>query len=320
MWVMAGNPYTTLGVKKDATSAQIKSAYLKLAKKHHPDLNPGDAKAEERFKAISAAHDLLEDTEKRSRFDAGEIDATGQAQGPKPGDRRFYRGYADGEQGSRYQSSPFGAQGPEGLHDIFADLFAANARGAGGAQAREQPMRGQDQRYQLQVSFIEAALGASRRLTLPDGRTLDVTIPPGLENGQTLRLRGQGAAGWNSAPSGDAMIEVEVAEHAYFQRDGDNIHLDLPVTAGEAVLGAKIAVPTPAGPVTMSIPANSEAGRQLRLRGRGIPAHAARPAGDLYVTLKIVIGSPPDEALETALRDFYARHPADPRAKMSEAT
>ncbi len=320
---MAADPYTLLGVKKDATAAQIKTAYLKLAKKHHPDLNPGDAKAEEKFKAISAAHDLLEDTEKRARFDAGEIDATGQPQAPQhPGGRQFYRGFADGEQGGRYTNSDFrNPGGAEGFQDMFADLFA-NARGAGGqarsagGQQRDQSMRGQDQRYQLSVSFIEAALGASRRLTLPDGRTLDVTIPAGLESGQTLRLRGQGASGWNGGPAGDALIEVEVAAHPFFTRDGDNITLDLPVTAGEAALGAKVAVPTPGGPVALSIPRHSDTGRQLRLRGRGIPAHAGRPAGDLYVTLRVVLGTP-DEALEQALAAFYERQPFDPRADMA---
>ena len=313
---MAADPYTTLGVKKDATAAQIKSAYLKLAKKHHPDLNPGDTRAEEKFKAINAANDLLGDAEKRARFDAGEIDATGQAQAPQhPGGRQFYRGFADGQQGGRYHPG-FGAQGTEGFQDMFADLFA-NARGGGGAQQRDQPMRGQDQRYQLTVTFIEAALGASRRLTLPDGRTLDVTIPAGLESGQVLRLRGQGASGWNGGANGDAMIEVEVAEHPYFHRDGDNILLDLPVTAGEAALGAKVPVPTPAGTVTLSIPRHSDSGRQLRLRGRGIPAHAGRPAGDLYVTLRIVLGTP-DQALEEALAAYYERQPLDPRASMAQ--
>ncbi len=317
---MPANPYTTLGVKPDATAAQIKSAYLKLAKKHHPDLNPGDARAEERFKSINAAHDLLSDADKRARFDSGEIDAAGQAQGPSPRDRQSYRGFADNAQGARYHAGQpgtgsFGFGGQNGdLHDIFADLFA-NARGGGGTPPKDQPMRGQDQNYQLSVTFIEAALGASRRLTLPDGRTLDVTIPPGIDTGQTLRLRGQGAAGWNGGPPGDALIEVEVASHPFFRRDGDDIHLDLPVTAGEAASGARIAVPTPAGPVTMGIPRHSDSGKQLRLRGRGIPAHAGRPAGDLYVTLKIVLGTP-DQALEDALTAFYSRQPMDPRAHM----
>ena len=303
-------PYETLGIKPDATAAQIKSAYLKLAKKHHPDLNPGDKRAEERFKAISAAHDLLGDPEKRARFDRGEIDATGQAQGPDP--RRTYRSYAEGEQGARYRGG-MGGSDSAAFHDIFADLFA---RGAG--QAQDQRMRGQDQRYQLSVSFVEAALGASRRLTLPDGRALDVTIPAGLEDGQTLRLRGQGDAGWNGGAAGDALIEVAVAPHPFFVREGDDIHLDLPVTASEAASGAKVAVPTPAGPVSVSVPRGSDTGRQLRLRGRGIPAHAGRPAGDLYVTLKVVLGTA-DQALEDALRAFYERNPLDPRRQMSEA-
>ncbi len=306
---MAADPYTTLGVKRDATAAQIKSAYLKLAKKHHPDLNPGNAKAEETFKAVSAAHDLLANTEKRARFDAGEIDGSGQQQAPQG--RPSYRGFADGTQGARYHGG-FGGQGAEGFQDMFADMFA---QARGGAQQREQPMRGQDQRYELSVSFIEAALGASRRLTLPDGRTLDVTIPAGLESGQTLRLRGQGAAGWNGASPGDAMIDVDVADHAFFERRGDDIHLDLPVTAGEAALGAKVPVPTPAGTVTLSIPRHSDSGRQLRLRGRGIPAHAGRPAGDLYATLRVVLGTP-DQALEEALAAYYERQPLDPRAHM----
>ncbi len=305
-------PYETLGVKSDATEAQIKSAYLKLAKKHHPDLNPGDKRAEERFKAVNAAHDLLADPEKRARFDRGEIDASGQAQGPDP--RQFYKSYANGAGGARYSGGPDAS----GFQDIFADLFA-NARGggfsggAGGGQPQQS--RGQDQRYQLTVTFTEAALGATRRLTLPDGRTLDVTIPPGLDDGQTLRLRGQGSAGWNGGPAGDALIEVSVEAHPYFRREGADIHLDLPITAGEAALGARVAVPTLAGQVQMTVPRHSDSGRQLRLRGRGIPATKSAVAGDLYVTLKIVLGTP-DEALEDALRAFYERHPLDPRAGM----
>jgi DnaJ-class molecular chaperone len=309
---MAATPYETLGVKKDASAAQIRSAYLKLAKKHHPDLNPGDKVAEERFKAISAAHDLLSDTEKRARFDRGEIDASGQERAKE---RQFYRGYAEGAQGGRYRGAGPGGADQAAFHDIFADLFK---NGGQPGQQREQRMRGVDQRYQLSVSFIEAVLGASRRLTLPDGRTLDVTIPAGLEDGQTLRLRSQGEVGWNGGPAGDALIEVDIIPHSYFRREGRDIHLDLPVTAAEAALGAKIAVPTPAGPVNMSIPRHSDAGKQLRLRGRGIQAHGNVPAGDLYVTLRIVLGTP-DAALEDALKAFYERHPIDPRQHLVEA-
>jgi DnaJ-class molecular chaperone len=305
---MQADPYETLGVKRDATAAQIKSAYLKLAKKYHPDLNPGDARAEERFKAANAANDLLGDPEKRARFDRGEIDATGQE---RQQERRYYKTYAETDQGARYRGDgPGGAD----FHDIFSDLFS-HAQSAG--QSRNQRMRGQDQRYQLSVTFIESVLGGSRRLGLPDGRTLDVTIPPGLEDGQVLRLRGQGDAGWNGGPPGDALIEVDVIPHPFFRREGNDIHLELPVTAAEAALGGKVAVPTPAGPVNLSIPRHSDTGKQLRLRGRGVPAHAGRPAGDLYVSLKIVLGTP-DEALEAALQAFYARHPIDPRQHMGE--
>jgi DnaJ-class molecular chaperone len=309
---MAATPYETLGVKTDATAAQIKSAYLKLAKKHHPDLNPGDKRAEERFKAISAAHDLLSDPEKRARFDRGEIDASGQERAPE---RKFYRGYAEGAQGGRYRGAGPGGADTEPFHDIFADLF----RGNGGPFGAGQRMRGADQRYQLSVTFIEAALGANRRLTLPDGRTLDVAIPAGLEDGQVLRLRGQGEPGVNNLPPGDALIQVDILPHPFYRREGDDIHLELPVTAAEAALGAKIAVPTPSGPVNLSVPRHSDTGKQLRLRGRGIQGRGGRAAGDLYVTLKVVLGTP-DTALEDALKAFYQRHPIDPRKHLVETS
>jgi DnaJ-class molecular chaperone len=178
-------------------------------------------------------------------------------------------------------------------------------------------MRGQDEHYQLEVEFLEAVRGASRAVTLPDGRTLEVVIPAGLQDGQTLRLRGQGGAGWNGEAPGDALIEVSVIPHKFFRRDGDDIHLDLPVTIAEAVLGARVTVPTPGGNVTMSVPPKSDTGRQLRLRGRGVAAHAGRPAGDLYATLRIVVGTRTDEALETALRAWMERNPVDPRALMT---
>jgi DnaJ-class molecular chaperone len=303
---MAANPYETLGVAKDATTAQIKAAYLKLAKKHHPDLNPGDKRAEEKFKAMSAAHDLLSDAEKRARFDRGEIDASGQERAPE---RNFYRGHAEGAEGQRYRGADADA-----FNDMFADLFRKNGRG----NAFGAGLRGADQRYQLSVTFLESVRGGSRRLTLPDGRTLDVTIPPGIDNGQVLRLRGQGEPGVNNQPAGDALIEIDILPHKHFRREGDDIHLDLPVTAAEAALGAKIAVPTPAGPVTLSIPRHSDTGKQLRLRGRGVEGRGGRPAGDLYVTLKVVLGTP-DHNLELALKAFYEKHPIDPRKHLMEA-
>jgi DnaJ-class molecular chaperone len=310
---MATDPYQTLGVPKTATQDDIRAAFRKLAKKHHPDLNPGNAAAETRFKAASSANDLLSDPETRAKFDRGEIDADG-----KPAERAFYRQYAEGEQGARYRrpgpGQRPGAAADEGMHDIFAEMFRNHQGGGGGGQPRQ--TRGQDRQYSLTVSFLEAASGASRRITLPDGRTLDVTIPPGLSDGQTLRLRGQGDAGWNSGPAGDALIEISVTPHPFFRREGEDIHLDIPVTVAEAVLGAKITIPTLSGPVTMTVPPHSDAGRRLRLRGRGIPAHGTIAAGDLYATLTLVVGAKPDEALEAALRTWSEQKHADPRAAL----
>jgi DnaJ-class molecular chaperone len=309
---MAQDPYSVLGVPKDASPEAIKLAFRKLAKKHHPDLNPGNKAAEAQFKAASAANELLSDPEQRAKFDRGEINADGQ-----PSERQYYRQYAEGEGGARYRP---GAMPPETeFGDIFSDLFRhaqANGRDAGqGAGGR--PIKGQDQLFTLTVPFTEAALGGSRRITLPEGRSLDVAIPVGLEDGQTLRLRGQGHAGWNGGPPGDVLIEVSVAPHKLFRREGDDIHLELPITVAEAVLGAKVASPTLTGPVNLTVPRHSNAGRKLRLRGRGIPAHAGREAGDLYITLTLVTGQP-DAALEEALKAWQERHSEDPRAGLME--
>lgn len=302
---MAENdPYETLGVSRTASADEVRRAYRKLAKKHHPDLNPGNKAAEDRFKAIAGAYDLLSDADKRARFDRGEIDATGQE---RP-ERNFYRGHAEGAQGARYTASP----SEEELGDIFGSFF--RQAGRGGANMR---MRGQDQLYQLTVSLIDTITGATRRLTLPDGRTLDVVIPPGLEDGQTLRLRGQGGPGLNGGPAGDALIEVGVAPHPFFRRDGRDVHLDLPVSLAEAVLGGRITVPTPSGSVAMTVPKGSDTGTRLRLRGRGVAAHGKLPAGDEYVILQVVIG-PQDEKLADFLRGWAPDHAFDPRHEMTE--
>jgi DnaJ-class molecular chaperone len=306
---MAQDPYQILGVPRTASQDDIKLAFRKLAKKHHPDLNPGNQAAEAKFKAAASAHDLLSDPERRASFDRGEIDAEG-----KPSERAFYRQYADAREGARYGN---GGPDPEAFADIFADLFGrARAGDGGGAGGAARPIQGQHVQARLSVPFLEAARGATRRITLPDGRSLEVTIPVGLEDGQTLRLRGQGEAGWNGGPPGDLLIEVNVEPHSFFRRDGDDIHIDLPVTVAEAVLGAKVTVPTLSGPVSLTIPRHSDHGRRMRLKGRGVPAHAGRPDGDLYVTLHLVVGQP-DAALEQALQGWADRHPQDVRAHMS---
>jgi len=310
---MADDPYETLGVARDASADDIRRAYRKLAKQHHPDLNPGSKAAEDRFKAISAANELLSDPEKRGKFDRGEIDASGQ----EMPERQTYRSYAEGAQGDRYGPGSGGARETwqDGdLDEIFGDLFGARQAGGG-----TRPRRGRDDRYGLTIGFLEAVNGAAKRLTLPDGRTLDVKVPIGVEEGQTLRLRGQGGAGRNAGQAGDALIEIHIEEHKFFRRDGQDIRLDLPVTVTEAVLGGPVMVPTTGGRIRMTIPPHSDTGRELRLRGRGVPAHGGKQAGDLYVTLRVVIGKP-DAALEAFLRSWKPEHPFDPRRDMETPT
>jgi DnaJ-class molecular chaperone len=310
---MADDPYKLLGIARDATDKQIRTAFLKLAKTSHPDLNPGDAQAEERFKAISAANELLSDPDRRARFDRGEIDASGQEQqrpGPPPG-QRYYRDHADSAAGTRY-SAGFGADDDE-LGDILSGLFGARGRGAG---SRAGPRAGEDRRYALAVGFLDAVRGTTQRLVLPDGGSLDVRIPPGLESGQVLRLRGKGEAG---DPPGDALIEVEIGPHEVYRRVGRDIHLDLPVTVAEAVLGGRVTVPTINGAVTMTVPAGSDTGTTLRLRGRGIPASGDKPAGDAFATLRVMVG-PPDQGLADFLRNREDAPSWDPRAGLKDRT
>jgi DnaJ-class molecular chaperone len=310
---MAEDPYQTLGVARDASADDIRRAYRKLAKQHHPDLNPGNKAAEDRFKVVSAANELLGDPEKRARFDRGEIDASGQERPP----RQTYRSYAETPQGDRY--GPRDAWQGDDLDDIFGDLFAAGRGGDGGAGGRApRPRRGQDDRYGLTIAFLDAVNGAAKRLTLPDGRTLDVKVPVGVTEGQTLRLRGQGGGGRNGGPAGDALIEIHIDDHPFFRRDGQHIRCDLPVTVPEAVLGGPVIVPTPGGRLKVTIPPHSDTGRELRLRGRGVPAHGGLEAGDLTVTLRVVIGAP-DAALEAFLRDWRPENPPDLRRDMEAA-
>ena len=303
---MATDPYDTLGVSRTATQDEIRAAFRKIAKKNHPDLNPGDKRAEERFKTANSANEILSDPERRAKFDRGEIDAAGQErQAPRP-ERQYYRDFAQGDAGGRYYSSGAGID-PEDLGDIFGEYFAS--REPGGTR----PRKGADRRYRLAVPFLSAINGATERLTLPGGETLDVRIPAGIEDGQTLRLRGKGDPGRNGGPDGDALIEVAVAPHASFRRIGRNVELDLPVTVAEAILGGRVAVPTPRGEVTLTVPPGSDAGTRLRLRGRGVAEAAGEAAGDMFVTLTLVTG-PGDPALETALREWRERHAGfDPR-------
>jgi DnaJ-class molecular chaperone len=307
------DPYVILGVKREASQEEIRRAYRKLAKQHHPDLNPGKKDAASRFQAINAANDILSDPEKRARYDRGEIDASGTE---RP--EHAYRRYADGAQGAKYHQASGISE--EDLGDVFADLFGRGARpggGPGGGQTIR--LRGADRAFTLAIDFREAARGAKKRLTFGPGHTLDVTIPAGFGDGQILRLKGQGDPGIGGGPPGDALIEIHVAPHPLFRRDGNDIRVELSVTVAEAVLGAKIAVPTISGTVNVTVPKGSDSGTVLRLKGRGI-APAGGTAGDQYVTLKIVLGAQKDDReLAAFLAEWAPRHHADPRAAMSGA-
>lgn len=303
---MSEDPYRVLGVRKEASQQEIQKAYRKLAKKLHPDLNPGNKQAEEQFKAASAAYDLLSDPEKRARFDRGEIDAEGHER-PR---QRYYRDFA----GAAAREHPYATA--EGFSDFSdeGDLFSSIFGRGGRFNLR---MRGQDAHYRLPVEFLEAVNGAVRRVTLADGSTVDVTVPPGARDGQVLRLTGKGSAGVGGGPPGDAFIEITVKPHPIFTRKGDDIHLELPISLTEAVMGGKISVPTPAGPVTMRVPKSSNSGTVLRLRGKGVP-RANGTRGDEYVRLKIVLPDKPDPELERFVQGWAAGKSHNPRRGMGE--
>ena len=287
------DPYEILGVARTASSDDIQKAYRRLAKKLHPDLNPGNKEAEERFKEVSLANDILSDADKRKKFDRGEIDAFG-AERPR---QSYYKDYAAQANAGHPYENPSGFADFADADDLFAELFRRQAQ-----QSRRAP--GMDLHYRLAVEFLDAIKGATRRLTLPDGGTLDVTIPPGIQEGQVLRLRGKGAPSSGEGRAGDAMVEISIIPHRFFTRMGDDIHLELPVTLSEAFLGAHVKVPTPAGQVMLRVPKGSNTGSVLRLKGKGVPRHGGH--GDELVKLKVMLPSGPNPELETFLSSWAA--------------
>jgi DnaJ-class molecular chaperone len=301
------DPYETLGIARSATDKDIKDAFKKLARKFHPDLHPGDKTAEEKFKDVSAANDLLKDKEKRRRFDAGEIDASG-AERPQ---ERFYRDFADGPAYTSHAAQD-GFANKEELEEFLARAFGGGAQRSQGAFRA----RGQDASYVLPVGFLEVANGAVRTITLPEGKTLQVTIPEGAEDRQMLRLKGQGMPGFGGGPPGDAYVELHVEPHPFFRRKDDNIHVDLPVTLKEAALGGRIEVPTISGSVTMTIPKGSNTGTTLRLRDKGIRNRKTGQHGHQLVTIKVVLPVGEEPELTAFLETWQPRNSDDPRKEM----
>ncbi len=292
------DPYETLGVKRNAEAAEIKQAYRRLAKEFHPDLNPNDPIVEQRFKEISQAYGILGDKEKRSKFDRGEI-------GPDGAQRS---GFSSG--GGGFGGGRGGFGGGEAAEDIFADLFGRNR-----ARTRTVRMKGKDVSYTLRVTFVEAAKGLTRRVNLYDGKSLDVRIPPGTEDGQTLRLKGQGMPGMGGGEAGDAFIEVQVDAHAFFERDGNDVFLDVPITLSEAVLGGRITVPTVHGNVAVTVPAGSNSGNSLRLRGKGIQPGIG-VAGDQFVKLIVMLPDKPDKDLVEFVKTWSKDYDYDVRKRV----
>lgn len=300
---MAKDPYKLLGVKKSASDAEIRKAYRALAKKLHPDVNPGDAKKAEQFKEVTAAYTLLTDKNLRAQYDSGKVNASGQAQNPfAGGGSPFGR---DPFGGGGFKQAGYGGQGfgnfgsdQDDMADLFSSLFGMNMgsqtsgpRRRGYSGRPPPPKKGVDVRYKLKLTFLEALKGGKKRIKA-GGESLNVTIPEGVIDGAVLRLRGKGRVGSNGGRKGDAKVEITVKAHKYFAREGKNLRLTLPITLKEALLGAKVKIPAPSGMLSLNIPAGTNSGKTLRLKGKGVSG------GDLLVTPQIVLSDPADSDLK----------------------
>jgi len=319
------DPYEVLGVPRGASAAAIKSAYRKLAKKHHPDANKNDPKSQARFSELNSANEIIGDEDKRKQFDRGEIDADGKPrfQGfPGGGDPRR-RGAAGGgfETHSFRTGAGPGGFGSGGFEDILNSMFG----GAAGRGARPGPGGGVefdtggiavdlDLNVAMTVSLEEAVNGVEKRVRLPTGKELNVKIPAGVTAGQQIRLKGQGETAPGHRP-GDLLITVSIAPHALFKVDGSDLRVDLPVTLYEAVLGGKVRVPTLGSAVELSIPKNTSSGRTFRLKGKGLPK-AGGAIGDLFVTTRIVLPDGNDAELEALMQKWRDGHPYNPRSDL----
>jgi DnaJ-class molecular chaperone len=321
------DPYEILGVAKSASAGEVKKAFRRLAKKHHPDQNKNDPKAQAKFAEVNAAYEILGDEKKRAEFERGEIDAEGKPRHPGfdgfPGG--FRRNSGGPGQGEHFEfhfggGNPFGRGGGRGNtanidpSDFLADLFG----GLGGAGARAQPRtgaapRGSDVAATVEVPLADAVKGGRVVVSLPSGKRLDVAIPAGIEEGQQIRLKGQGEPSIVGGEAGDAIVTVRIGKHPQLRVDGRDLRLDLPITLYEAVLGAKVEAPTLDGHVELTIPPKSNGGRTLRLRGKGLPAGGGKQAGDLLVSLRIILPEGSNPELEALAQRLRSDSPYDPR-------
>ena len=281
--------YEILDVSRKATDDEIKKSYRRLAMKFHPDRNANDKESEERIKEIKEAYEVLSDGRRRAAYD-----------------QYGHAGVHAGAQG-------FGDGAGMNFSDIFGDFFGRTSTGAGGFN-----MRGMDYRYHLEIEFLEAVNGIKKRVLLPEGETLDISVPSGVVQGQVLRLKGKGGPGVGRGVAGDALIELKIRPHSHFERDGDNILLDLPVALYEAVLGAKVEVPTIAGRVALTVPKGASSGQVMRLRGKGVRNSQTGNTGDQLVKLNVVLPERVDRELFDFMEEWAGKHPYNPRAKLRE--
>jgi DnaJ-class molecular chaperone len=327
------DPYEVLGVSKGASQEDIKKAYRKLAKKLHPDANKKDPKAANKFAELNGAYEIVGDEDKRKKFDRGEIDAEGKPRfqgfegfGGRPGAGPFsgaregnFESFTWGPEGVR-RSRGGGGPGSAGFEDILSQMFGMRGGrgGPGGATFEAEDigsaLRGQDVTASASITLDEAAHGGTRRIDLPNGKEIEFKIPAGIQDGKQVRLRGQGMPSPGGGPAGDVLITVSIEPHPYFKLEGQNLRLELPITLYEAVLGAKVRVPTLDGAVQLSIPPNTSSGRVFRLKGKGLPGKPA--AGDLYVTTRIELPDGKDAELEELMKKWRDQKPHDPRSGM----
>jgi curved DNA-binding protein len=306
----AADFYQELGVGRSASQDEIKRAFRKLAAKYHPDRNPGDKKAEERFKTITRAHDVLGDAKKRALYD--EFGEVGLREGFNAEQARAYARYQQGAGGAGFGGGVSledlfsGATPGGGIGDLFGDMFAGRGR-------RRGPQRGSDIQGQVTVDFVSAITGSSIKLRIQDGaEEVTVRIPPGAGFGDKVRVPGHGAPGRGGGPAGDLLLSIEITPHPHFRRDGLDLHLDLPITPGEAHAGGKVQVPTPAGPVTLTVPKGAQSGQVLRLKGKGVKRQSKQ--GDLFVRFLIKLPTGQSKAISEAVKVLDEAMEGDPRA------